>query len=490
MPRLTATTPSRSGRIPHSDSQIVLIDPSNSFDSEQQQQNVTTGYPMANSGGRTSNAPSSNGSSSPTHSSTKKGMRCGRYMFVSIIILMAMVMTFNLELENLLVRWEFIPQTVTNRGDSYNLSPLKKHKAHVKRGALRFNPDFSADPSADAMEASDVFSSSLKSLTDRLASPPKKAAEALICRASVVNFVINATDAKDECDGLKKAFEKTCSGDNDKSTKQRSRRLSRESPRPSNYWKQWSLELSYGWHAWLRLQTSQILYRVGGQGATDTLRTSGQARGRNGIENLERWNGKPCNPLVTEKCNEMRPRRHHQRLLVDDTALQPPIISPESASNVTTDPAPTNKTKIHLDLPIGASHVSDKVLSDTLMLQQGDQLLDKVNQTQAKADAAVSSKAVHDTSAVVEAVLNDPTSIEARTCCSSILNVYHENCSTDEEESVSDVRLFFGVAVMALCGMTKSLIRHFRILWLPEAAGCIIVGGMLLILLPLTILTL
>jgi hypothetical protein len=32
---------------------------------------------------------------------------------------------------------------------------------------------------------------------------------------------------------------------------------------------------------------------------------------------------------------------------------------------------------------------------------------------------------------------------------------------------------------MACCGVVKSLIRHFRILWLPEAAGCILVGGTL-----------
>eukprot|EP00985_Skeletonema_marinoi_P015010 scaffold7656_cov76-Skeletonema_marinoi.AAC.1 len=37
------------------------------------------------------------------------------------------------------------------------------------------------------------------------------ASEALECRASVIAFVINATDVKDECDGLRKAFDKTCS---------------------------------------------------------------------------------------------------------------------------------------------------------------------------------------------------------------------------------------------------------------------------------------
>ena len=39
---------------------------------------------------------------------------------------------------------------------------------------------------------------------------PLHAADALQCRESVVSFVIYATDVKDECEGLKKAFDKTC----------------------------------------------------------------------------------------------------------------------------------------------------------------------------------------------------------------------------------------------------------------------------------------
>ncbi|KAL7559481.1 hypothetical protein ACA910_010297 [Epithemia clementina (nom. ined.)] len=132
----------------------------------------------------------------------------------------------------------------------------------------------------------------------------------------------------------------------------------------------------------------------------------------------------------------------------------------------------TNKTykSMSLDLPTLREHASDGVL----MLYQGDKL---INQTNAAAqEAASSSKAMLDTAAAVSAVLNDPTSVEARICCTSILNVYHENCSPDDEEELSDRRLFLIVLVMALCGIVKSLIRHYRILWLPEAAGCILVG--------------
>lgn len=97
--------------------------------------------------------------------------------------------------------------------------------------------------------------------------------------------------------------------------------------------------------------------------------------------------------------------------------------------------------------------------------------------TEAQAEAQVSSKAVSDAADMISNILNDPTSVEARTCCTSILNTFHENCSVDEEEELSDKRLFVGVAVVAFCGLVKSLIRNFRIRFLPEAAGCILVGG-------------
>jgi xanthine/CO dehydrogenase XdhC/CoxF family maturation factor len=98
---------------------------------------------------------------------------------------------------------------------------------------------------------------------------------------------------------------------------------------------------------------------------------------------------------------------------------------------------------------------------------------------EAAIDAATSSKAVQEVSAVVSAVLNDPTSVEARTCCASILNVFHENCDTPDQEEVSDKKLFLIVFVLAFCGMVKSLIRYYQVRWLPEAAGCILVGGKL-----------
>ena len=239
--------------------------------------------------------------------------------------------------------------------------------------------------------------------------PLSGAAAALQCRESVVNFVINATDTKDECDGLKKAFDKTCSNDGDPMT--RHRRRARE--------KSWAHQTVLRW--------LQGLFR------DDTLE-------------LEHF----YLPITRIRRLEEKPK-----------------------TNVTT----TSKS---LSVPTSSAHVSEKVLSETLLLQQGDKLVEKAtNQsvaTPAQKDAAASTQALAEANAAFTAILNDPTTVEVRTCCASILNVYHENCSPDEAEDISDSRLFFIVFVIACCGMVKSLIRHYRILWLPEAAGCIIVG--------------
>jgi hypothetical protein len=139
-------------------------------------------------------------------------------------------------------------------------------------------------------------------------------------------------------------------------------------------------------------------------------------------------------------------------------------------------------------MPTNKLHASDQMLSDTVMLGKEKEIEEAIkvysNQTnvtrssEAKEDAAASAKAVHDTAAAVSAVLNDPESVEARVCCASILNVYHEHCdkSSESNEMVSDSNLFIIVFIIAVCGAVKSMIRHFKIRWLPEAAGCILVG--------------
>jgi hypothetical protein len=146
-----------------------------------------------------------------------------------------------------------------------------------------------------------------------------------------------------------------------------------------------------------------------------------------------------------------------------------------------------DKPKMALDLPI-KGHMSQKALSESLLLHQDDKAVfasvkaaqnDSTNTTEkaADTDAAASLKAVSDATMLMSSILNDPTSVEARACCTSVLSVFHDMCSVDEEEALSDKVLFIVVAVIVVCGLVKSLIRHFQIRWLPEAAGCVLVGG-------------
>ena len=294
---------------------------------------------------------------------------------------------------------------------------------------------------------------------------PLHAAEALQCRESVVNFVINATDGKDECEGLKKAFDKTCSSD-ESSSSSGSGSSTGSTRRQRTLWEKTAK--TRNWQVWA-YQASRTLHRI--------------AR--------RLWTSPPpfffAEDQVAQSWNESRflVQQNLDTLIHDDLRrrwlLERWNSERDFRRHLEEAPAtPTNKTKpVNLDLPTANKHLSEKVVSETYILHQGDKILEKAtNQTNLAAeDAAASSKALSDTTAAISSILNDPTSVEARTCCASILNVYHENCSTDEEEQVSDRRLFFVVFVMALCGMVKSIIRYYRLFWLPEAAGCILVGG-------------
>ena len=296
------------------------------------------------------------------------------------------------------------------------------------------------------------------------------AADSLLCRKSVVNFVINATDAKDECEGLKKAFDKTCSNDN--TGKEGHRTLKRR--------KTFADKLQYAARARLLLYRTTRFYKRWARfffGQTPVFFFAEE-------EVASGYDDAVC--LVQQNIDTLFQRdvqKQWRRRRLDDANDEAATIDTEEDSSSNT----TNVVKLplpSLDIPTANQHISEKVAGEMLMIRQGEDTIEKaVNQSlskqaaEARDDAAKSSKVMSDTNAAVNALLNDPSSIEARTCCASILYVYHENCSKDEEEDISDGRLFFVVFVMAMCGMVKSLIRHFKILWLPEAAGCIIVGG-------------
>lgn len=336
-----------------------------------------------------------------------------------------------------------------------------------------------------------------------------RAADALLCRESVIDYVINATDLKDECDGLKKAYTKNCGGeDEDTSAVARSRRRLEEgtaserksAKNPVIQWQRWLYrkarvirnfclsqqpkalliedEILNEWNdAFFQVQNGVSLYSPIDIFPDDTIQPG------------------TVSPGIKRKVSEAEDfARAEQRLSRKEMVAKSAVDG--TSPNINTPPPPlplppnktvaVNKEKqklTSLALPTSKHHVSEKMLSETLLLQQDDRLMAHVkaatnNATaNAVADAAKSTKAVSDTFEYISSVLNDPSSVEARTCCTSILNVFHENCYVDEEEELSDSRLFIVVAVIALCGMVKSLIRHFQIRWLPEAAGCILVGG-------------
>lgn len=299
------------------------------------------------------------------------------------------------------------------------------------------------------------------------------AAEALLCPNSVVDYVINATDLKDECDGLRKVFSKYCADADAPSMQGDDRRRLMESEKER-------IETNpvMAWQFWLR-HIVQSLHQWWNPGDY--------------YENLpmtQRFESLKFPDILFDQSHRRLAEREtvkKQAQLEDDAG----DADDEKAGRSQTKASLKEKTKRTLDLPIKGHRLSQKALSESLYLQQDDKAViaslqaaqNNTNSSEngAISDAAASLKAVSDATKYVSSVLNDPTSVEARTCCTSVLSVFHEICSIDEEESLSDKQLFIVVAVIVVCGLVKSLIRHFQVRWLPEAAGCILVGGKLLV---------
>jgi hypothetical protein len=159
--------------------------------------------------------------------------------------------------------------------------------------------------------------------------------------------------------------------------------------------------------------------------------------------------------------------------------------------------------KISLLIPTSDEHISEELLNDALLLQETKEDISKpqpqesssetnpppskeepnFNNTaseEAARDAAESANSIRTATDAVKNMMMDPKSIEARTCCASILSVFHEHCdpSTTGIEDYSDRKLLVIVFVVTVCGIVKSVIRYFNVRWLPEAGGCILVGVM------------
>jgi len=76
----------------------------------------------------------------------------------------------------------------------------------------------------------------------------------------------------------------------------------------------------------------------------------------------------------------------------------------------------------------------------------------------------------------LEHFLKTKEALYLQTCCTSILQVYHDHCDHSNNDDYNDTRLFGIVFIIGLCSLIKSLIRYYKIRFLSEAGGCILVG--------------
>ena len=384
------------------------------------------------------------------------------------------------------------------------------------------------------------------------------ASDTLLCRASVISFVINATDVKDECDGLRKAFDKACSvqersataadttlstttdegvdGSSSGSTEIVKRRLLDDAATAdtTNKERQWrgrgrlskwgTPRLAWDYRDSVLHDMISIVSRNDGnmmslsssvdadpsslfayfdgherrglRDMQDYVDNEEEEGGGENINHGEEEEGALSEETVELAKQDQEQQQQQQEQQVED---QRPLIS--------------------LNIPTSNKHISEGMLNEALLLQQTDvdttsdnreddeedviyvptserevTEIETVttndnnnnNKLNITADAAAAVKDVAESAnairtaveGVQKSMMNDPKSVEARTCCASILSVFHEHCdpTTTGVEDYSDQRLLVVVFVITVCGVVKSIIRHLHIRWLPEAGGCILVG--------------
>lgn len=338
---------------------------------------------------------------------------------------------------------------------------------------------------------------------------PIEAADALTCRKSVIGYVVDATDVKDECEGLTKAFEKTCNGaaappprksskkpkraskyrrgkNNNKQTRKHNhpRKLLRDKIWQSYRWRAWL----YEHYIWLKRLKDYFLFpasrysfnaedAVAGEAYTDACYAVD-----GGFDATVHRGLRKHFMAVLQK--QRRKLEEEEEVLVRNDEKE--------FTNDTLAPIVVKKPTGTLLLNTPNGMVSDMTL-DIINKVPDHNTTAIATEEDEEEDVEVANEVAAEQQKIEVRDPEDPTIIEAKPksieepyvpgspelkkCCMSILNVYQKNCSVEPEEDVSDSRLFFVICVMALCLMVKSIIRHFKILWLPEAAGCILVGG-------------
>jgi len=358
------------------------------------------------------------------------------------------------------------------------------------------------------------------------------ASDALECRSSVIAFVINATDVKDECDGLRKAFDKTCSVSSTAGgggTAGASAATSADTVKVRTHDQRQRRRLSE-WgqpHLWNLIPDAFEKHLQDAGGRLRRVHSHLKRRRRLSAE------GSHIRHYVNRTLQEVSAGGNQDQRMVEEVDDEEYSLTseddeePEVQTPVIEQQQEEVKPLISLNIPTADKHISETMLNDALLLQdsteskyisaasldvQSPQVIEGeeqdvntlVSQTQitpdqnqdataevvvpkpnitaeasaAVQDAAESAGAIRTAVEGVKNIMNDPKSVEARTCCASILSVFHEHCdpTTTGVEDYSDRRLLVVVFVITVCGMVKSLIRHLNIRWLPEAGGCILVG--------------
>jgi hypothetical protein len=301
---------------------------------------------------------------------------------------------------------------------------------------------------------------------------PQTAAEVLACKDSVLNYVINATDTKDECDGLTKAFEKTCHASNKKPEQRRRLKDKLKTRQRISYW------MSSRYQQWVSAWTSSSSFFFADEAVVDTWEHAAFLVDHELEDTIDTQS-------IQRRILQQKGGKNKTLFVID---MEEDETEPELP--VATEPPKVPAKPISLQVPLGG--VSEETL-DIIHTDAAEIQVESLNQTVAKVEVSppknvkpvvippeLKSRS-KDTALPTKKTTADPpyepNSREGRICCVSILNVYQENCSPIPEDDVSDRRLLFVVFVMAMCCIVKSLIRQFKILWLPEAAGCILVGG-------------
>ena len=385
------------------------------------------------------------------------------------------------------------------------------------------------------------------------------ASDTLLCRASVISFVINATDVRDECDGLRRAFDKACSvqergatadttlstttdegvddGSSSGSTEIVKRRLLDDATTAD------TIDEERQWRGRGRLSkwgTPKLAWDYRDSVLHDMISTIVSRNDGNMMSSSSSVDVDPSSLFAYFDGHERRGLRDMKDYVdneeeegggeninhgeEEEGALSEETVvlakqDQEQQQQQQEQQVEEQRPLISLNIPTSNKHISEGMLNEALLLQQTDvdttsdnreddeedvihvppserevTEIETVttndnnnnNKLNITADAAAAVKDVAESAnairtaveGVQKSMMNDPKSVEARTCCASILSVFHEHCdpTTTGVEDYSDQRLLVVVFVITVCGVVKSIIRHLHIRWLPEAGGCILVG--------------